>query len=1286
MAGCINGIQNIEVKAPNGEPSTLFPMLARRMDINDAYRAYLLSESPTVRESNGFTLQKNGEVVFEELIAALDTLEVAYNFKSGEETTSQTKETRESVINQIIERAKSIVSPEEDAEGNQGDFYGIKDAAGNVVNQFSRVSNFIGNFIYSRGRKAKGEDVSLIDYLVDNKVSRDFKGVPAGETIIHRGKEYTREDYAESIRASYQQGIVKGNIIHAMLELKLSSHAVNSPEYNEIVDKINKYKAMSLRPGNEYDWVLNREVFGAILDNLGINKATPQNKMPKELEDKVYTEVAVANDILKIGGKIDILKEDASGNLQVTDTKTGNNFDRSTLGSRIMRFGSQNGTIYDDSVGRAKLQTMLYSMIIKLNHPTAKLLPPQILHIPSETLAKNPSSVHSVDVNDYLTMIEQYFKSEDPETYKKMIAQSPEIFNPVSYGAATNQKVVDKFTKSDDPGKLLFEKELELQRLQNSVSLRITEFGSLKGGWTTEEKLKREELMRDILQAKSMGVKLPNTIRAEDDIKRFTKWVGTISDTNNPFIHAYAQVVEQSRNKIREEYKGIEEEYDGLLAEVMKERGKDPFTKTSKNFRMVDTPEFFSKYIVNRVTIDSEGLEVIDRGTILPSDAEWKNLTPAEQKWLTFMQDTMKNTFNEVMISGPEAKVGYRNGQVLNKLDVYNLGNRNFQWHDDFIPRVSVTRNEVLFRSKRNFGWESIKNSVSDWVARSFSMYYEEHVDGHFDKNQYGIPVRFLGSGKFQHNPDIHSSDLEHTFKTFMQHYINKKHYDSTYALGDSVRQYMLLEDETNNPTMKNSAEFLEYHMMRNLEGRIREKDSDYVRKGFNIGNKEGVPINFSFLKFGKSAGGFAAAAGLWLKPVSAIKNAVQAFWAVSKHGWTNAIAHEVWPGLNPNFKDTSANVAKINKEWLKMQADFLKNKGEANPIKVFMDTFQLYPDVSEVGGKAKGNLAGVGKILNTKMLSALHGYPEDWTTAMLAVNTMMSLKVQEGKYAGQSMWDIYSNNIVVDPVTGRGSYKLPDDFTRGKIKDGSGQLRDWKGLEPIEVQKIKKVIQSVKGGYRLDERSMIESTALGEMAMIFKRWLPAALIQGLQSKRLDPTMGFFEKVPGEDHYEWRSRVVEGRWRTVGGVIANAIGVSKERGYDMDQLSDLQKKNIIDAGLTVSAMFLFLAVYSTMMDREEKDSIRVLTWETGLRLVEQWNIIEWVNTATSQPMVVKSMTELLKGTTTMSMALGNMAIGGDEEDIYTRRGDLRGVNQVLKNLPATSWYYNGEKFIDEIQD
>lgn len=1285
MAGCINGIDSIEVKAPNGESSTLFPKLSSKMSTDDAYKAYLLSETPQVRSQHGLTLDKNGEVVFEELMSIIGNLEVTYNFKSGVNPNGPTPQTTTSIGAQLVEESKLIGLPEEDAEGNQASTYYLLDSVGNVIREVGRVSSFISNFIYGRGTQVKGEDVSLIDYLVDNKVSRDFKGIPAGGTFHFRGKDYTREEYEETIRNSYKQGIIKGNIIHSLLELQLGKFVQGSPEFNKVIDKIKKYKQLSMRPDNEYDWVLERDVFGAIVDNLGFQISTVKNKLPAESEDKIYTEVALHSDILDVGGQIDILKESQSGHLQVTDTKTGNNFDRSSLGSRLMKYGNQNGLIYDDSKGRAKLQTMLYSIMIKLNHPEAKLLPPQILHLPSQFVAKNPNSVHQVDVVDYLTLIENYMKAEQPDTYKQMIARSPDVFNPMSYGATSDQKVTELFVKAEDPSKLLLDKELELQRLQNTVNLRISEEGSVRGDWTTEEKIKRDELMRLVVQARTMGIKLPNTLRAEDDIRKFTKWVGTINDTHNPFIQAYAQIVEQSRSKIREEYHEVEEKYNSLLTKVMQEQNMDPTTKKSKNLRLVDSEKFFSKYIINRISKDDEGNDIIDKGVITKKDAEWKNLTSAEQEWLSYMQDTMKNTFNEVMVSGPEARIASKNGKPMTKLDIYNL-EKNFQWSDDFIPRVSVTKSEVRYRTLKNFNLNAVKDYVNDWAARAFSMYYEEHVDGYYDKTQYGIPVRFLGSGRYQHNPDIHSSNLEHTFKSFMQHYINKKHYDSTYAIGDSVKQYLALQDGSGNKILQNSSEFIEYHMSRNLQGRLRENDTDYLRKGLNVGNRSGIPINFSLLKFGKSIGGLAAAAGIWLKPVAAAKNAVQALWAVSKHGWTNAIAHEIWTGLKVNNKDTGANMAKISRLWADMQKDFMLGKGEAHPIKVMMDTFELYPDVTEVGGKQSNYLTAIGKVLNTKTLSFLHSYPEDWSTSALAVNTLMSMKIEEGKYKGQSMWDIYSNSVVVDPVTSQGKFVLPEDFTRGKVIDGSGQLRDWKGLEPVEIQKIKKIIQSVKGGYRMDERTMLESTALGEMAMIFKRWLPASIINAFQGKRQDTSLGYFEQVPGEDYYAWRSRIVEGRFRTIGGVIAQAVGLSKDRGYKIDQLSDLQKKNLVDAGITLAAMMVALAVYSTMMDREDKDSIRVFTWDTSMRLLEQWNVFEMVNTATSQPMVVKTSIEFMQGILETSLALGNMSVNGDEEDIYTRRGDLKGMNKIIKNNPVTAWYYNGEKFIDGISD
>ena len=1279
MIGCSKGINSIEVKAPNGAPSTLFPKLVARLGVDNAYKAYLRSEMPKVRQQYDLSLDSNGEVDFAEFMSIANNLDMSFNSKGPTESKPGT----EKMTTAILERAELIMSPEEDAEGNQADTYSILDTSGAIVDTVRRVSGMIGDFIYTRKSKFESDEkLPLVEKIIESKVSHLFNGVEENGTTHYRGKDYTREEFADSLRRSYKQGAIKGNIIHALLELKFSNYPADSVKYKEIMEKIRINKEKSLRDNpDEYDWVLKKDIFDAIVDNLKLSINSNTRKVPSEFADTISAEVKVYNEILGVGGSIDTLVESHTGHLRVIDTKTGNNFDKRSLGSRIMKYGNQTSELYDDSLGRAKLQTVLYSMMLKLNHPEAKILPPKILHLPSEAAARNPSTVKEVEVRDYLAMIETFLKTEEPAKYKKLIEASPEVFNPMSYGVGRNTDAEELFMNSENPKEDLRRLELELETLQATVNLRVAEQGGVAGDWTAKEKARRVTLMRQILQARSWGIRLPDSLESQRDMSRFSKWVGTLGSSHNAFVQAYAQTVEQARHEIRKEKMEIFNEFDAKLTAVMKERGVNVNSATFKNFRTQNSREVYRKFLVNRESTDGEGNIVVEREMVTEEDPEWKSLTAAEKDFISFIQTTMGDTFQKVMVNGENSVIGAYNGKPLTKLDLYNREN-SFKWSKGFIPKVSILREEVLFDVKS--GKRSKGSAAKDWLARNYSMYYEEHVDGAFTESKYGLPVRFLGSGRFSHNPDIHSENLEHVFKTFMGHYINKKHYDTVYSLGESVKQYMRTSDHNGNPILKETAEFLESHIERNLQGRIVDRDDKYVRIGLNLANLDGKAVSFSGIKFLRWVAGNAAAAALWLNPIGATKNATQAFWAVSKHGWTSALADKIWPGIE--IQDTGANVWKLNKELVKMQQNMIKGQGASDPIHVFMDTFQLYPDVSEFN-HGKGYLTGMGRFYNLgAAATSLYSYPEEWSAAQLAINTMMSMIIKEGPYKGKSMWEVYKSSVKVDPVTKKGYFELPEDFTRGKIRDGQGQLRDWKGLEPIEVQKIKRVIQTVKGGYRQEERTLLESTALGEVFMMFKRWLPATLTESFQSKREDASLGFFEKREGEDYYEWKSRVVEGRFRTLGGLILEYSGISKGRGYRGGQLNEWQKKNLSDLAITCAAGVAAMVFYfSVMADREEEDSLRKFTFEASMKLIEQWNVVDMAKTATGTPMAVKSSLEFLTGLMKVSKASVDYMVG-NEEDAFTRRGDIQGMNQILKNVPFTSWYYSGNRFIEGLQD
>ena len=130
-------------------------------------------------------------------------------------------------------------------------------------------------------------------------------------------------------------------------------------------------------------------------------------------------------------------------------------------------------------------------------------------------------------------------------------------------------------------------------------------------------------------------------------------------------------------------------------------------------------------------------------------------------------------------------------------------------------------------------------------------------------------------------------------------------------------------------------------------------------------------------------------------------------------------------------------------------------------------------------------------------------------------------------------------------------------------------------------------------------------------------------------------------------------------------------------------MSDLQRRNVIDAGVTLATWATTSAIVAVMFgDSDDEDSMKKWSSEMNMRIVDQWNGIDWLNASTSQPAAVKSILEVFKGMWEVSVATSFMAVGGDDEDIYTKRGDLRGSNKILKNIPLSSSYYDAEKFIE----
>jgi hypothetical protein len=415
------------------------------------------------------------------------------------------------------------------------------------------------------------------------------------------------------------------------------------------------------------------------MENAGIevgSKYPDGTPRPKELQDKIYSEVKVGSDLIG-AGMIDNLTEKADGRLKIVDWKTGSRL-KDKYSANILRYGVQENRITDNPLDRAKLQVMTYAMIIKAEHPEAKFDGLTIMHIPNEYEATQPRNALSVEIPDYLRMIEQYYRNEQPQVYKQLLAKSPNIFDPREYNAPRNADFVQDVLNSNGAteAETLQQTRLNLQKLIVSVEMRKA--ADSGDEWTRDERRLRDNLMKKILEAGSyIPVDFTGDLDSKFEISIMTRYMGNLNDTHNPYVQSYSQLLNTGRRAAEKELDVKKLEFRKLEARVIKEKGLHK-NLAQRAVQWTDKAKVYGNLWEQTETIDPEsGTKFMRRGLITEKSENWDKLSANEQALSSYMRKEMRDIFEEVMVKGPEAIVGKdEKGNNLTKLDLYNKSAR----------------------------------------------------------------------------------------------------------------------------------------------------------------------------------------------------------------------------------------------------------------------------------------------------------------------------------------------------------------------------------------------------------------------------------------------------------------------------------------------------------------------------------------------------------------------------------------------------------------------------------
>lgn len=1116
-------------------------------------------------------------------------------------------------------------------------------------------------------------------------------------TDVMNGSKINKEDYIAAKNASIEDAKIKGTLLHKVIDAAIKiNKGENVDSLKKEIRDIIQEKGMTSFV-TRYGWITKVDESGhpanlaRLMENVGIN--TFSKGIMQEHIDELESELKVASDLLGFAGTVDLLAKSYDGKFTIVDWKTGSNFDTGSIANRLFQFGRQQNDILDTPRNRARLQVVLYAMMLKLNNPDMQFKSLHTYWMGNERQAKNGDPKSEIAVRDYLDMIDSFFQQDGifdeatgktyKEIHEEMLKMSPDIFKISEYNGVSTQVFVDKQEISKPENELLEYYRNKLNTIINSVPN--------KQYYTSNQRQQISELTYKILELE----KNPNTQFTETgDISGTTRWLGNLDDTSNGYIKTYKKILDQDRQKAMDEYYIKQRRFNRLLRPILEDYlGKKGMLTTDRAFfgalNNINTEKFWGKFYK---TYERDGISY--KGLVIEGTSEWNKLSSDEQRLLKYVQSEFKSVFqgegniwDRPAVTASEA---YYKGMTVGQL--YNFTKKSkFEYetfNETFLPTIPPTSEEIRERygifSKENFNFLK---------SKSITRFYEDNYEGWTDDTE-ALPFKYLGS-TYIRNSGHHSLNLEKIFDRFMMNTINKKHLDHTYSIGKGLQIYLQMKSGDNQDMYRNTIDMLDDKLM--LDILNRKKDFKFFRKSVRIGSRKDKQGNeyVEYLDINqllRSLKSFISAPVMWLKPIQGTRNNIFIGMLNVKEAVKGSIADTGLFGIDGDEVDfTAKDLAFAYKEWANMQKDFLMQRHRQNKMWLLLRKFRYLPDNYDWATTSSDLLSQKNKIIDQSTLYMFHTLPEEWHAGMIMVAQLNRMKNQK---TGKSIYDSYkvieegerdtNNNLISQTDYHRKEFSVVwDGGVRGVIQTATNEYKEITELDSQEINKLKRVYTNMHGGYRREERTAMEAYILGELFLQFKKYLPAVLKNAFRSKGTDSSLGYYKftgkKENGEDVMEWIERMNEGRWRLLYRVFATYATL---RTFDYSELSSQQKLQLLDAAITLSTWFGMVVAWGQYFDDTEDEN----SWKKISKFVldnysQQYNPYDIGRNLFQVPTTLSKSFKGVINLADLSIASGQYLIG-DTDNALTQRGDLRGLTEVKRTTPIVASFYDLIKFIE----
>jgi hypothetical protein len=1170
-----------------------------------------------------------------------------------------------------------------------------------------RLTNVVSKEFGNDPDKVNSESIA-------KSIFKNYRKNTETDKVTLNGVEYTYKGLVDYFNKNAETSSAYGSVVHKIMQIHLLKKMVDQGKVPEsVLNKLRREQQELMRAKGNQEQIESYQI--AWLDQI---KPIYSKMLGITDADNIAPELMLHSPIMGMGTQIDVLVHKPNGTLHMIDYKSGARFYSSDAYAEYMPYASNTtNDIYNTKLNRAKLELTLRAIMIKEHSPSAKFSKIAVHHLDRTNLKQEPEPVN---LSDFLPIIGEYFKKNNPDVYNKLKAKGLLDFR--NYIAREENTTKDIFIK----GKKMPIKE-RIAYYKNTMEMINNRLQKNESHNRRRDEKDLREIGEELLNEEQLS---KGELDGDENLGMFKKWVGMLWNIKSKRIQTYTKMWGEHHHAYMDQKYEEHREFRPLVEAVRKEYfATNPIQQglsiaTARQINQINTRDLWSFYWVYR----DEGVQNSPgyyAKTVAEAKQEFRDgkLTQAQHDIILYMHKRQNEEFSKVASKTAYIDRWGSKQSVAQMLDLMDRADvtKNGKLVDYFAPRLPASGAEILERYEGDgIGkyWKRAKDSFQHFKRKNLQFYYEKVFQEDYVTVGNLIPISYLGGTSIIVNEN-HSFDVEKMHLEFMYGLFKKNQMDPALAFAEGLKGWYAFKKTTRIGQgkvkhFKNLEQFMEKEIMLNILNR-KLIDSDWASQDltisnvFNLDEKTGEPkrLKISVYQAMMAMKDLRTGVALWLRFGQGTFNGAIILMYTLSSALKGSIAKRV--GVDPNAIDFSMGDIRFGfREVSKYFGAQIAGTRHDNKLYNLMHRYNYLPDNYDYAIDKSDLRTLKNPAFRYGNLFFFHAIHEEWGHAILLAAQLHRLKHPDGS----SLWDNYDNHgnwleYKKDPKTGKQKYNV-----RFLKKEYGGKEVAVTELEVEEIQRMYAVSTLLHGGYRRHERTLMEANALGSWFLQFKKYLPSLLASAWQTQQDSQSLGWYQnwhdgnteaydglvdefgnrpehlrtievtdsegkKITVEvPVMEWTNAKHQGRMYVVLGMFARMISLGKVGDkYAWSELSERDKEGAIDfltkTGALSTIMALSIAVAEGDPDESEYHAMKLSFLANDM--MQGYNPLEIVRTAKLPFATVQMISDF---SASFMEVMGQGVIRGRR----TRSGMLPGQLELSKNVPFWSVQYELNRY------